>query len=410
MLDEVHIVESREARLELHESEVLRLTDLSRELASSRSWWGADDDQDEPERNIIAISPRGPGIYAVTVRNAVGAISLGNKLLVVEPKIPLKHFIYIARYALSQDNRTLDDPLKLAAGQSFQDLLAGWLIENFQALSAAGLSMDYEEEIDDLSYVRGKIDVTKTSLRILTGSLSIRCEFEERTLNSPENRIIKSALEVINSSSLATNGLKSALNRSRRTLKDVELASLADLRLPERIFPSRYRNTVDLALSVLRYSGLSLFHGQRAAKSFLVRTPGLVEKGIRRIVEIGLKPVEVKEGGRTLLPTSLRVKPDLVLARPPFTADVKYKIFGSMWNRSDLAQGVFFAEAYGSPIAAVIGFSPGELRLPVVPVGKIKVTPVSWNVSPEQEPRDSAEAVLEALRSWLPENERAVIA
>jgi 5-methylcytosine-specific restriction enzyme subunit McrC len=408
MSNQLQLVESQEGRLELSGQEVARLESLSRELASSKSWWGSEDSDDDIERNVIGISSRGKGRYAVTVRNAVGAISLGNRTVVVAPKIPIDHFSYIASFALSKDNRTLDDPLRLSEGADFHDLIAGWLIENVLALLFSGLSMDYQEEFSELKFVRGKIDIPRTSLALMRGSLTVQCSFENRTFNSPENRIIKSALDCINSASPGLQRSNADLLRLRNAFRDVEPAGFSDLLMPERAFPLRYRTTVDLAISIIGYTGLALEQGARSAKSFLVRTPGLIEQGIRRIVEIGLSPVSVAEGGKTLVPTTLRVKPDLVLARPPFTADVKYKKFGSTWNRGDLAQGVFFAESYRSPIAAVIGFSNGAIALPVVPVGGITVSPVAWDIGHGQRPRESAEKMLTALRLWLPESERLV--
>jgi hypothetical protein len=98
------------------------------------------------------------------------------------------------------------------------------------------------------------------------------------------------------------------------------------------------------------------------------------------------------------------VNPDLTIARPPFTADVKYKKIKDNWIRQDLAQAVFFAAAYNSPIAAVLSFGLSEVSLPQVPVGSIKVSSVLWRT--DIEPELAAERVVNEFLEWVPEGER----
>jgi hypothetical protein len=117
----------------------------------------------------------------------------------------------------------------------------------------------------------------------------------------------------------------------------------------------------------------------------------------------GLKPIKVTNEGRVLLPTSLRVNPDLTIARPPFTADVKYKKVKDGWVRQDLAQAVFFAAAYKSPIAAVLSFGLSDVSLPEVPVGAIKVSSVLWRT--DVEPEIAAGQIVSEFLKWIPVDE-----
>jgi hypothetical protein len=166
-------------------------------------------------------------------------------------------------------------------------------------------------------------------------------------------------------------------------------------------------NVFYLATEVLRSHGRSLSGGASSSKSFLYKTPLFIERGLRQILNEGLSPIKVSNDGRVLLPTSLRVNPDLTIARPPFTADVKYKKVKDGWIRQDLAQAVFFAAAYKSPIAAVLSFGLSDVFLPEVPVGSIRVRSVLWRT--DIEPEQAAQRIVDEFLEWVPEDERLIV-
>ena len=401
MTNYLEVTESTEALVQLTRDQARQLRNLSKLLASRRSWWGSETVENPKQAEVIRISPSAGDEYRITVRNVVGAISLDDLTLLVGPKIPTDHFVYIASRSLDLDSREADQGTTLASGLFFHELIARWLVTRSAQILRSGLSTDYEGMHDSLRYVRGRVDPTRTSINFLRGTPVIESEFEERTNNSPENRILKSALNLVNLSGLDTEELRYSASRLRKALSAVEDAGHNDLHLPPRSFPPRYRQAVDLAISVIRNSGRNLSGGNRTAGSFLIRTPNLIEDGIRKIIKQAVAPVPVSQGGRILLPTSLRSNPDILLSRPPKTADVKYKFFGSMWNRADLAQGVFFAESYRSTKGAVIGFSPGPHRLPDVPVGRITISPLFWDVAEGTNPQESADRLIRSIETWL---------
>ncbi len=409
MTDYLEVTESTEALVHLTKDQVHQLKNLSRLLASRRSWWGAESVESTKQAEVIRIAQSASHEYRITVRNVVGAISLGDLTLLVGPKIPIDHFVYIASHSLNLDSREVNQATTLSSGHFFHELVAQWLVMRAAHILRGGLSTDYEGMKDSLRYVRGRVDATRTSINFLRGRPVIESEFEERTINSPENRILKSALDLVNVSRLDAEELRSSASRLRKALSDVGDAEHSDLSLPSRAFPPRYRQAVDLAISVINNSGRNLSAGDRTAGSFLIRTPNLIEDGIRKIIKAAVAPISVSRGGKVLLPTSLTSNPDILLSRPPKTVDVKYKFFGSMWNRADLSQGVFFAESYGSTKGAVIGFSNGPHRLPEVPVGRITISPLFWDVAEGTIPQESANRLVCSIENWLPSERQDLV-
>lgn len=404
------LTESVETAIELSEQQAKALDSLGKELSRSKAWWGSTDSEEHVERRVIELRMRSRGDYLCTIRNAVGVVAVDGIRIFSKPKIPMEHFVYIAKHSFLGDGRTADSETSVADGQSFLDLIAVWLVNSALSVLRQGLSLDYESRTDPIRYATGRIDPVRTSLNLLKGNIEVQSEYQERTPNSPENRILASAIKLISPDLLGTPELSRSFAQLRREFQGIEAVRFADLMLQPRSFPARYRQPVELARALLLHAGISLSAGHRSARSFLVRTPELIEEGIRQILRRELSPVGVRAGGKVLLPTSLRVKPDLLLARPPFTADVKYKKFGSSWDRRDLSQAVFFAESFNSPIAAVLGFSNGHHGLPEVPVGRIRVTPLSWDVSKNSSPQESAQKIARSVLRWLPKFERANLA
>src|SRR4051794_19934633 len=88
--------ESVSRRLTLTSADAVALQALGRRLASSASWWGSSDEDDDPrERSVISVRPAGGDQWDVRVADAVGAIAAGSAQLLVQPKVPAPHLLYL---------------------------------------------------------------------------------------------------------------------------------------------------------------------------------------------------------------------------------------------------------------------------------------------------------------------------
>lgn len=393
------LVENREEVLNFDDTQASHLGSLSNSLASTKSWWGSVDGE-TPDRQVIRISAAGPGQYRVMVRDAVGVVSIPGATIIVKPKIPQNHFSYIAKFALFSDPRTASSSLELEKGENFHEILMAWFLEEVRTIVARGIQSDYESLKDSLSFVRGRMDLPSTYMKLATGKIRVDCEFDERTLNTRGNRIIAAALKAAHFESLPSASLQALGHRLRSVFVEIPMVRPTDLVSDIRNVEMRYRKAVSLGMAILSGTGRSLALGAETSRTFLVQSSPLVELGLRRILELGLLPIAVKKFGKALTP-SMSVNPDLAIARQPFTADIKYKKTGKYWNRNDLAQSVFFAEAFQSPIAAVVTFSEFEERLEDVPVGRINVRSIEWDLRTQQ-PNKSAEKLVQDFSKWLP--------
>lgn len=402
----IELVESSAKILDLNPEQLEALDILSEELSGSREYWGSTSllDGDQSESRIIRVESTRSGKHSVTVLDAVGALSIPGMTLIVKPKIPENHFTYIAARGLTSEGRFSKGALNLETGLAFQDAVHLWFIQELEHVVSIGLSRDYIQRDDRIQFVRGSVNQLTTSLNLARGVLAIDCRFDEFETDHALNRVLKGALRAVISRGSSNLDLQFRATRLDRVMREVSLPTPSDLVAPRRNMRPMDADAFYLASEVLKSHGRTLSSGASNSKSFLYKTPLFIERGLRQILHEGLRPIEVTNDGRVLLPTSLRVNPDLTIARPPFTADVKYKKIKDGWVRQDLAQAVFFASAYKSPISAVLSFGLSDVSLPDVPVGAIKVSSVVWKT--DIEPELAAHQIVRDFLRWIPDSEK----
>lgn len=163
------------------------------------------DDADNTHR-LLTLRSRG-GIKTLQVKNYAGVISLpGNAFIEVLPKTgrkdenadtarqqllmmlrTLKSFRYIATSASSV--RTSKMPLL--------DIFILQFIESLQQVVRQGLKRDYLRQQDNLPWMKGKLRVSAQLSRNCVRRDRFQVEFDEYSVERPENRILKTAIDKI---------------------------------------------------------------------------------------------------------------------------------------------------------------------------------------------------------------------
>src|SRR5450755_2637184 len=159
-----HVTESAPRVLDLSEEEVGALAAAGKRLAGSGEYWGrVVSDVDSPAgRSVIRCDRVAHGRYRVTVTEAVGIVALSSLQLIVEPKIPPAHFRYLLERSPAFPR--LDDQQASAAESSeLWDLVATWFVAALERLLRRGLVADYEEQHEDLPYMRGTVHAVETA-------------------------------------------------------------------------------------------------------------------------------------------------------------------------------------------------------------------------------------------------------
>jgi 5-methylcytosine-specific restriction enzyme subunit McrC len=243
---------------------------------------------------------------------------------------------------------------------------------------------------------------SRTADRYYGGSLSVVCERDEFEFDTPLNRVLKAGLGVVLGSPVLAFDTRRSAQRTHLRFDGVGELRADDLRATLDRRSSHYGDALHLAKNILTSSHRALEAGQKRVWTFLLRTPNLVEDGLRRIL-IGRFGSQTIDRWATCIAPNVTLNPDLVISGGVGVADVKYKLIGGDLNRADLYQAVAFATGFRCAHAAVMGFrTPDEathaLRLQV---GEVAVRHILWPAHADLLPGRAAELFLADVADWL---------
>ena len=405
------LIESKSKTIKLNDLQLKQLRHLGVQLSGKSAYWGKPNG-DDSETSVIEINPtNNQDTYAISVRNAIGTISLDNLVLDIEPKIPLNHFVYIAN-ASKFLGRFAKGTLHYSGSNTFAEVFANHFVELVRKMTSESEYLDYKPLTSKLASPRGRILAVSTALGIRSGDVSIVCQHEEFSSDNILNRIIVKALRMItgdkNYSQTLRKNASALLNRF-----DVGIMEPRDLDRFFRDIPPKYSDIASLARAIIKNS-YPIGHGlQQSGYSFLLPTPSIIESGLRNLIRSGFGNewiVSPTAARKMLAPSKVSVNPDLLLKREGssqtesrlVTGDVKYQIGDDNWKRSNLYQASTFATAFRASMGFVIAFteSPGNSSEKLI-VGDIQLKLFSWKYGSHSDPDKSLETLILEMKMWL---------
>lgn len=393
------LVESSPSVLDLSPTEADGLLAAGKRLASPARWWGQSDSDDDSERSVVACEPFGPGRWKVRVANAVGVVRVGDLQLVVEPKIPLSHLLYLFERSGAFPRLDSTDA-DLTSAATLWPLVAGWYVSALEHLLRWGLSNGYRESTGELAAARGHINPTSTTLLLLKGRAFVDCRFEDYDLDMPMNRVLRAAAGIVAASDTLDPALRRRARRAVDHMEGVTSLRPSDLaQAPDRQ-TSRYTPALDLARHVLQGTGRGLESGPEHGFAFLIRTPEMIETALRQIVSEALaEQVEVSKKTVLLKGSAHSLTPDLRFGSHA-VGDVKYKLWPGDWPRADLYQLVAFATGFSVAEALRVGFASVPHSSALVSVGSISLRTCDWIAADDLAPAEAEAALVDALVTW----------
>ena len=291
MLLSIRAVESQPTRVSLSKEQVECLRSIGEALASKNSWWGGEAQQD---RSVISISMLALHDYELIFRNVIGSVRVADLQIQVAPKIAESHFNYlISRSELAP--RFAKDEISLNLDFGFFEVIARWCVNAADRLLRVGLRKDYRLQQQHVSEIRGTMLPVETALAVYRGIPLAACEFEELENDAPLNRVVKAACELISTSMNCSPSIRRDARSAVNRMNDIGKLQLSDLKVRVDRLTSSYSKVVPLSLIVLNGLGISTGRGGIRGEAFLVRTPELIEDGIRNCLREEMKSISVKK-------------------------------------------------------------------------------------------------------------------
>lgn len=110
------------------------------------------------------------------------------------PRIPIRNLYYMLCYSWNQLKQgELVDVSKVPTTE-LVDLFALVLCDGIQHIARRGLEQGYEVHEDEIAGIRGRLDVLRSARRFLPMHGRAACRFDELTVNTLPNQILKSTL------------------------------------------------------------------------------------------------------------------------------------------------------------------------------------------------------------------------
>ncbi len=363
----------------------------------------------ENYRDQIDVEPPGyrtGGQWRLTAKGWVGYIPLGAEFgLRLTPKVEIGNLFRMLEYAYRLKSfRFLDDLVGCQTLEDYYERLANVLAKRVLDRGRKGFYRDYLGQMDQLPYVRGRLDIAHSAVR--PWDVQPYCHYQEHTADIEENQLLAWTLWDITRRGICSERVLPTVRQSYRSLQG--LVSLQPFQ-PAACTGRRYNRLNDdyhplhaLCRFFLEQTGPSHRQGDRQVLPFLVNMESLFELFVAEWLKAHLPPrwrvkeqvhyqIGAQEGPEFVIDLVLY---DTLLDVVQCVLDTKYKAPDAP-APSDISQVVSYAEAKGCDEAVLI--YPTPLRAPLdARVGKkIRIRSLTFALSADLD--QAGERFLEEL-------------
>ena len=280
--------------------------------------------------------------------------------------------------------------------ESLNDLferLASILARRVLDRARKGLFRDYLDERDDLSVVRGRIDVRETVLQAARGVPRVHCEYQIHTADLDDNRILLWTFYI-----LPRLGIQRA--RVQREVREAYRALAGEIHLEKkeateciRRFYHRlnddYRPLHGLCRFFLEHAGPGIKEGEREFIPFMLYMPSLFEEFVANWLQQNVPRqivVRAQHTAKLQANAELAFRIDIVLrdrrtGKALAVLDTKYKA-SEYPSEADIQQVAAYALEMGVDHAFLVYPSIGAKKV-VLKVGYIQVESIIFDTAKE---------------------------
>ena len=323
----------------------------------------------------VTLSTDEEGAFRLKPSSYIGAVNIGELVVVVRPKIPIDRVMFLIAYAMDPKGWRRDS-VELARDDDILEAIALAFAHRTRQAIERGLLQGYRREEDALNTVRGRIRFGDQIGRRFDIPLPIEVAFDEFTEDIEKNRLLKTAIHRLGHTFIRSEAARLEVRRLRPAFTMVGLGSYSRGALPEVRYTrleEHYRPAVDLASLIIENSSLELLHGKVAGAAFFIDMNKVFERflyvALREALDLPERqwrheaPLILDEGRR------ISMKPDLSWwspgparngTRPLFVGDAKYKKLETQgFQHADIYQMLAYCTAVDLPSGLLV-YAAGE--------------------------------------------------
>lgn len=304
------------------------------------------------------------GTWAISASQFVGTAHFGDTEVRVSPKVEIHRLLELLGSTLGLVNWDTTDT-EWASSDDLLTAVAGSFAFHSNRTLARGVLQGYRTTEDNLTAVRGRIDLSRQLTQSPGLPLPLAVTFDEYTVDTLENQLLAGAARVLLRHSSVPARLRAQLRRLEMLLVEVTPTrpSLSPPTVMWTRLNSRYRLAVSLARLIVQSSALEFEgSGNTVGIGFLVDMNRVFEEivGAGMRATVGRGPIDVQTQASDYLDVSrhIPIRPDILVRRAGdviAVADVKYKrpaVNGVSTN--DVYQALAYATRHRLPAATII--------------------------------------------------------
>ena len=296
----------------------------------------------------------------------IGAFRLGERSIVITPKIPMPRVMFLLGYALDPRVFRSSDP-SLNADDDLMTVMAPVFLRWANHAIGRGLLQGYQTVSESAMTVRGRILFDAQIRRRGSLPLPIEVTYDDFTEDITENQLLRAAVDILRHLRLRSEHYRRQLRALDAQLQTVSLRNFGqDIPDPSITrLNRRYAPALALARLILRHASINVEIGQLRCSSLLFDMNRLFEDfvtlALREALQLDERSFPQNARHHQLrLDTAEKVvlKPDLswwAKGRPVFVGDVKYKRIA--------VEGIQHADLYQLLAYTVAADLPGGLLI-----------------------------------------------
>lgn len=348
----------------------------------------------------LALAPgEQPGRYDLIASSYVGVITLGERSVVIRPKIPIPRLLFLLAYRLDP-RRWQHTPFDFTEQASLLEAIIPAFVAHMWRAVGRGLLQGYRVEEETLATVRGRIRIGDQVRSRYGIAPPVEVRYYEFTEDIAENRLLKAAIGRLGRLRIRSERSRQMLREFDTLLERVQRVEYHPNALPDIHYTrlnEHYRPAIELARLILRATTFEAAPGAVRATTFLVDMNKVFEDFVVVALReaLGLSERTLLQGarGRALYLDEgrrLGLAPDISWwdgHRCRFVGDVKYKhLIGPTGPSGDVYQMLAYTIAAGLPGGMLI-YARGEAEPAshrIVRAGKqIDVVTLALDAAPE---------------------------
>lgn len=140
--------------------------------------------------------------------------------------IPVQNLYYLFLYAWDRLEEGKTIPVGPDESPELGDLIAKVLIHGVRHLLRRGLGRMYVPETEELSALRGRINLAASMQLVMTRRPRLACDFDELSVNMAANQILRTTMVRVGRAEQLNDGLRDELRRLDREFSDIEMVRL----------------------------------------------------------------------------------------------------------------------------------------------------------------------------------------